>query len=126
MKRCNFYSTTEEGQDLDGFITFDGTNLVSHPGPGNEEMFSEIMEGSVIIDDKKFYAKDGAEKWFNTLPIEYDGSYMRAEIVGRKMSPKRELSEDLGPPNDDDPEFKLEISSVPPLRGAAWRGVIPV
>jgi hypothetical protein len=47
-------------------------------------MFAEIMEGSVIIDDKKFFAKDGAEKSFNTLPIEYDGSYLRAEIVGGK------------------------------------------
>jgi hypothetical protein len=74
MSKCEFLVTKREGQVSAGTITLDDKGkLTIQPEKGYEILMENTLEEGLAASDVRV--------WFDSLPSEYDGSYLRARIL---------------------------------------------
>jgi hypothetical protein len=78
--QCEILISKRNGQLVAGTLSLDGGNVVAHANPGFETLMQNVMN-SPVIHGKRFMREDDPEGWFNALPYQYNGSYMRARMV---------------------------------------------
>jgi hypothetical protein len=78
--KCEILISKRHGQVVAGTVSLDGGNIVAHANAGFETLMQNVMNSSVIHGER-FTRKDDPEGWFNALPYEYNGSYVRARMV---------------------------------------------
>jgi len=83
-RTCEMLVTTTSGQASAGRIVLSGNVLSAEAAPGHETLMRSVMENPVVAFDKCFTAVGDPEKWFEGLPLQYTGSYLRARIVERR------------------------------------------
>jgi len=72
MKKCEMLMTTSEGQEVGCTLFLDGDRVTFQATPGHEVLMRNMMNDVPVT---------GVEKWFDSLPRQYTGSYLRAKIV---------------------------------------------
>ncbi len=78
--KCELLVTTKNGQELAGMLTLSGDKVSPQPEKGYEAMLRSIIDEPVVVDEdmRKMSLKDDPQKWFENLPRQYSGSYLRA------------------------------------------------
>lgn len=90
MVVCDFLKTFADGQKIVCTLTLDGDKVTGVAEPGYEVLLENILEESVCgAGGKKFWRADDPVGWFNALPIQYDGFYLRAWIHADKRRDRR-------------------------------------
>jgi|SRR6267143_1982132 len=90
FETCEFYITNwdDPPQTLVGRVILRNGKLEFKPEKGHEIFMKEIKAAKEnIVGKRLFHQTKDPKGWFNSLPIEYRGSMVRAQIVktsGRK------------------------------------------
>lgn len=75
---CELLVTTKEGQLVAGIIELKGGVITSGYSDGYERLVLGVLEAPVFGVERE----SNPELWFEALPLQYSGSYFRAEILG--------------------------------------------
>lgn len=82
MKRiAQILLTKSTGQIEAGEIIFDAGKLSYIARPGHERLMGTIRHDPIPTKDALLVPGVDPEKWFNALPVQYNGSYVRARIL---------------------------------------------
>lgn len=84
MPKCELLLTTRDGQILGGTIVLDGGKITGHAEDGHEKLIATVLENPTHDGVNLVDRREDAEALFRTLPMQYNGSYVRAEIVAEK------------------------------------------
>ena len=74
MMKCEFLISKKRGQESAGILTLDNKGKLSIQIKNGHS----ILMKEVLADGE---AEPDVRVWFNNLPAEYDGSYLRARIL---------------------------------------------
>lgn len=83
MAKCEILLTTEDGQEVGGVVVFGKAGLLAIPVKGHETLMKNVMAADHIVDDEPVSAREDQKAWFDSLPRHYNGSYLRARMVGK-------------------------------------------
>lgn len=72
--KCQLLVTTEKGPIVAGIISLSGGQLLGQAEKGYENLIQNVI--------KERNKKQHVEEWFNHLPTQFSGSYLRANIIG--------------------------------------------
>jgi len=90
---CEFYITNwdDPPQTLVGKVVLEnGKKLRFIAKKGHENFMKEIRAAETVVGNRLFHPAKDPEGWFRSLPFQYSGSMVRAQIV--KTSGKRKKS----------------------------------
>src|SRR6267378_3005554 len=91
---CEFYVTNWDGpvQTLVGKVVLEnGKKLRFIAKKGHENFMKEIRAAETVVGNRLFDPAKDPEGWFRSLPFQYSGSMVRAQIVKKSIKKKSPL-----------------------------------
>ncbi len=67
-----------------GTVILAAGQVSSESTDGYETLMESVLDHPVLVGGKRVALEDSPEDWFNGLPFQYDGSYLRARIIRNK------------------------------------------
>jgi hypothetical protein len=82
IMRCTILVTTADSQIVAGTVSLDDGRITVEASEGHRLLMQGILGHANLIDGgkRKVTAKSDPKLWFEALPKNYDGSYLRAAI----------------------------------------------
>ncbi len=96
---CEFYVTNWDGpvQTLAGKVVLENgkkLRFIAKNGHGN--FMKEIRAAETVVGNRLFDPVKDPEGWFKSLPFQYSGSMVRAQIVKTSRKKKKSLARKRG------------------------------
>lgn len=81
--KCKLLVTTTEGSKVVGILSLTGFVVTAKAVPGYERLVNAVMEDDTLVDagTKVLTRASNPLAWFNSLPLNYNGVALRAQLV---------------------------------------------
>ena len=112
--------TTEKGQIVAGYIKLKNGKLSI--SPKGSTLLRNICRDSIVYNNQQVSPKDNPSLWFEGLPYQYNGAYLRAEMVKAVKAEKyaigtlKDRKQPKGTENENQ-TFDNEIDNPPSGKG---------
>ena len=80
---CELLIIQKTGQIVAGHLVLKDGEVVARPAPGYEKFCNGFLDDSLLVKGGKGRVthEEDPEGWFAALPLNYNGTYLRANIL---------------------------------------------
>lgn len=81
MRKCELFVLVKSGLKSRGFFGLEGGKLEAFPAEGADLLFETLLKFDNVVKDKAIRREEDPVGWFEALPVQYHGTYLRAQMV---------------------------------------------